>query len=79
MKQNHIIELDMCEINAGKNKYYESKVEPKEIEKVKKCVFRSPLLHSPYCHCHVTYGVNCIASLSFTNPLMWPHGIVKCA
>jgi len=29
MKQNHIIELDMCEINAGKKKYYESKVEPK--------------------------------------------------
>lgn len=36
------------------------------------------LIHSPCCHCFVTYAVSCAASLPITTPLPWPHGKVKC-
>jgi len=38
----------------------------------------SDVLH-PFCHRHVTYGFSCVTSLSFTNPVPWLHGILKCA
>jgi len=35
------------------------------------------ILHCSSCHCHVT-SVSCDAPLPFLNPLLGPHGIVKC-
>jgi len=34
-------------------------------------------LDLPRCHCHVSYSVNCVASLPFKNPPWCPHGIAK--
>jgi len=36
------------------------------------------ILHRPCCHYQVPTRVSFIASLPFTNPLQWLHGIVKC-
>jgi len=50
----------------------------KNFATVKKHVLYSMNVTQMYYICHVTCGISCVTSLSFTNPLLWNHGIVKC-